>query len=319
MRTVFFGTPELATPTLRAMAADAVLRPVAVFTQPPARRSRRGASEPSAVATVARELGLECHEVASVNEGAALERLRELKPEVIVVVSFGQILKRSVLKLAPHGCLNMHPSRLPLFRGAAPVQRAVMAGVRESAISIMRLVRKLDAGPVLAQQAWTLGDEKTAEELLVEAGARGAALMIEILRRLAAGENPPGLSQDDSLATYAPPLTKEDGLLDFSRDAQSLNDRIRGVQPWPRASASLFAGDSPPRRVIVHRARVVEGKGVSGEVLRVDEAGILIGCGRDCLLLTQCQLEGKARQDAAALARGLRLKPGACFGAAQPD
>lgn len=312
MRLVFFGTPSIALPTLKALAARAGLRPLAVFTQPPARRSRRGEAESCEVAVEARRLGLELHEVETVNEGLALERLRELQPEVIVVVSFGQILKRAVLTLPRHGCLNFHPSLLPKYRGAAPVQRAIMAGERVSGLSIMRLVKKLDAGPLLLQEPWPLGEEADAEALLAEAGERGALLMLRVLESLERGEPLVAVPQDDSLATFAPPLTKEDGHLDFRRRAVELRDQIRGVQPWPRASCELLL-PAGVRRVIVHRASCRQGQGQPGRIEALDERGLVVGSAEGLLCLEAVQLEGKSVQGGRALANGLRLKVGDVF------
>lgn len=312
MRLVFFGTPSIALPTLNALAAHASLRPLAVFTQPPARRSRRGEAQSCEVATQGRRLSLEVHEVETVNDGPAFERLCRLQPEVIVVVSFGQILKQRVLQLPRFGCLNFHPSLLPRYRGAAPVQRAIMAGERSSGLSIMRLVKKLDAGPILLQQAWPLSEEADAEALLAEAGELGAPLMLRVLEGLERGDMPEARAQDDAQASYAPPLSRDDGWLDFRRPAVALRDVVRGVQPWPRATCRLLmpAGD---RRVIVHRASCRAGRGQPGRVEALDDLGVVVGCGEGLLCLEAVQLEGKAVQPGRALANGLRLKPGDCF------
>ncbi|CAG0932204.1 methionyl-tRNA formyltransferase [Planctomycetaceae bacterium] len=311
IRVIFFGTPAIAVPSLQSLAQSRELQLVGVFTQPAARRSRRGQAEPSEVALAARALSLETHEVESVNEGAAFERLRELAPDAIAVVSFGQILKKRVLELPRHGCINFHPSMLPAFRGAAPIQRAVIAGVRMSGLTIMRLVKRLDAGPILAQQPWEIGETLTAEELMAQAATLGAAMMRDTLERLARGEQVVAREQDDAKATLAPPLLKEDGMLDFRRDAVALRDLVRGVQPWPRAQATL-AGEKP-RRVIVHGAQTREGKGAAGEIVAFDKGGILVACGEGALCLTQVQLEGKSVVSGFELANGLRLARGARF------
>src|SRR5690606_22210979 len=164
MRVVFLGTPTIAVPTLRLLAVSPDYRPVCVFTQPPARRSRRGNAEPSPVARASEELGLDCEGCADINEAAVVERIRAAKPDVIVVVAFGQLLKRPLLELARHGCINFHPSMLPHYRGAAPVQRAVVEGVVESGLTVMKLVRKMDAGPILLQQPWRMDPKLNAEE-----------------------------------------------------------------------------------------------------------------------------------------------------------
>lgn len=312
MRTVFLGTPGIAIPTLRAMAARDDLRPVGVFTQPPARRSRGGGQSSSPVGAEARRLGLLVHEVQAISKGESLEALTELRPDVIVVVAFGQILKKSVLELPRHGCLNFHPSMLPNYRGAAPVQRAILEGVVDGGLTIMRLVKKLDAGPIIKQVPWRMAEDKNAEELLAEAGELGAPLMLEVLRDI---ENITPVEQDDDAATYAPPLEKADGVLDFKAPAVEVRNRVRAVQPWPKAEAWLDLPDRGETRVIVHRAKLAEhgGSGVPGEVLAINEEGIMAGCGQGSVCLQELQLEGKPRKPARDVANGLRLKPGAGF------
>ncbi|MCB9894177.1 MAG: methionyl-tRNA formyltransferase [Planctomycetes bacterium] len=311
MRTVFLGTPEIAIPTLRAMSAVEEYRPLAVFTQPAARRSRRGRPEPSAVGAVAGELGLPVHEVEAVSKGEALEALIALAPDVIVVVAFGQILKKAVLERPKHGCLNFHPSMLPAYRGAAPVQRAILEGVVDSGLTVMRLVKKLDAGPILLQRPWRMDPAKNAIELLAEAGDLGAPMMMETLAKLDAGIEP--RMQDESGVTFAPPLQKSDGELHFAASAVELVNRVRAVQPWPRAEAWLLGEHET--RVIVHHAQIAESaqSGRPGEVLAINQQGIVVACGSGSVCLGELQLEGKPRKPARDVANGLRLKPGAQF------
>jgi methionyl-tRNA formyltransferase len=294
----------MAVPTLRALAADAALRPLAVFTQPAARRSRRGEPEGSPVAAAARELGLELHETASVNEDGPLARLAELAPEVIVVVAFGQMLKKAVLGLPRHGCINFHPSLLPLYRGAAPVQRAVMDGVIESGVTVMRLVRKMDAGPILAQQPWRMDPQLDAGQLLEQAAQISARLVPETLRRL---ETLTPLPQDDARATFAPPLEKHEGALDFAADAASLCNRVRATQPWPRAWCVARG-----QRLIVHKALPEESPGdaAPGTIVRLDQTGMAVACGRGAAVLQVVQREGKPPLAARDAANGLRLAVG---------
>lgn len=311
MRIVFLGTPELAIPTLRAIAGRDAFRPLAVFSQPPARRSRRGRKSSSPVGVEARKLELPVHEVETVSKGEALDRLIELRPDVIVVVAFGQILKRTVLELPKHGCLNFHPSMLPAWRGAAPVQRAVLDGVMESGLTVMRLVKKLDAGPILYQRPWRMDTNKNADELLEEAGELGAPMMLDVLERID-GITP--IEQDDEKATYAPPLTKDDGVLDLNEDARSVVNRVRAVQPWPRGELRLTDGGREIR-VLVHRARVTEDAHSEppGTVTAINSQGIVVACGVGSVHLVELQLEGKPRRHARDVANGLRLKPGARF------
>lgn len=295
------------------MADSAEFRPLAVFTQPPARRSRRGAAESSPVGAGAQRLGLPVHEVEAVSSGDALQRLVELKPDVIVVVAFGQMLKNAVLKLPRHGCLNFHPSMLPKYRGAAPVQRAVLEGVVDSGLTIMRLVRKMDAGPILLQRPWRLDPAKNAEELLAEAGELGASLMLDVLSRLESGITP--VEQDESQVSFAPPLEKADGELHFTESATRVVNRIRAVQPWPKAESRLQTDDRSELRVLIHRAELASfaGSGSSGEILAIDKRGIVVACGEGAVCLTELQLEGKPRKPARDVANGLRLRPGARF------
>ena len=292
------------------MAAVEDFRPLAVFTQPQARRSRRGGAESSPVGTEAKKLGIPVHEVAAVSKGEALEQLIALKPDVIVVVAFGQILKKAVLDLPRHGCLNFHPSMLPKYRGAAPVQRAVLEGVVESGLTIMRLVKKLDAGPILAQQPWKMDESRTAEELLAEAGELGAPMMLDVLARL---ETVEAREQDEGGVTFAPPLEKSDGKLHMESPAREVVNRIRAVQPWPRAETWLNVEERGETRVIVHRAELDTRQGSAGEVVAVDKRGIVVACSEGSVCLQELQLEGKPRKPARDVANGLRIKPGMRF------
>jgi methionyl-tRNA formyltransferase len=309
MRLIFLGTPEIAVPTLRLLAGDAEFRPALVLTQPSARRARRGKPQPSVVGSAAHELDLPWLEADSVNRGEAFERMAAIAPEVIVVVAFGQMLSKAVLALPRHGCLNLHPSLLPGYRGAAPVQRAVMDGVTDSGLTIMRLVRKMDAGPILLQQPWRLDPDKNAAELLQEAGELGAPLMLDVLRRLEGGID--AREQDHNQATFAPPLEKADGELHFARPALELHNRVRAVQPWPGAETWLER--DPPLRVLVRRSSVLEGQGEPGVVRSIDAGGIAVCCGAGVLLLREIQLEGKPARHARDVANGLRLKVGEKF------
>lgn len=301
----------MAVASLRALAADPDLRPVGVFTQPAARRSRRGKASHSAVGEAALELGLPLIETPSVNRGEAFEHLTALKPDVIVVVAFGQMLSREVLNLPRHGCLNIHPSALPLYRGAAPVQRAVMDGVRESAISVMRLVREMDAGPILVQEPWPLDESKTAPELLAEAGERGAEIMCATLRRLNEGETIPAMEQDHEQATFAAPLTTDDGLLNFDQPATQVRDCIRAVSGWPRGVAWLDR--EPAVRVLIHAASVAPESGVAGEVIGINKDGFIVACNEQSILVREAQLENKPRRMGRDVANGLRLEIGEKF------
>lgn len=260
------------------------------------------------MAVAARGLGLECHEVESVNDESALGRIRQLAPEVVVVVAFGQLLKKELLALPTHGCINFHPSLLPRYRGAAPVQRAVLDGVVDSGLTVMRLVRKMDAGPILAQQPWRLDPDLNAAELLEQAGSLGAGMLIDVLARLP--EIVPH-EQPHAQATFAPPLNRQDGDLHFGHSALSLHNRVRAVQPWPRAHARLMR--TPEVRVIVHRTRPEAGQGTPGAITGINKDGIAVACSDGVLRITEAQLEGKPARPARDVANGLRLQVGERF------
>ncbi|MEE9311608.1 MAG: methionyl-tRNA formyltransferase, partial [Planctomycetota bacterium] len=290
MKIVYFGTPDIAVSPLRFLASNADHDVQAVFTQPPARRSRRGKAVGSPVANAASELGIETHEVHSVNEDQPYERLQELSPDIIVVVAFGQILKKRVLNLPKHGCINFHPSLLPAYRGAAPIQRAIMDGLETTGLTVMRLIKKLDAGAILVQEPWRWDMSKDAEELMLDAGEKAGPMLSEALSMLEDGQL--GQEQDHEAATYAHMLEREDGEVNFSMTAVELVNRVRAVQPWPKASTE-FLSESGSKRVMIRRAEIVDAKGAAGDVLEVNKSGIVVATADAAVLLTELQLEGK--------------------------
>lgn len=304
-RIVFFGTPEFALPSLDALVA-AGRPPVLVVAQPdrPAGRGRSLATPP--VAERAREHGLPLEQPARIRDGSFLERLRELEPELAVVVAYGRIFPAALLELPTHGCLNVHASLLPRWRGAAPVQAAIAAGDRETGVTVMRMVEELDAGPVLATRRLEIGAAETAPELAARLATAGAELLIETIANLETGEVE-AREQEEALATYAPPLDRHDGRVDWTLPAPQLFDRWRAFQPWPGLFAEIEGESVKLLRV---EARTGDPAAAPGTVLEVDEA-VLVACGEGtALALLELQRPGRKALSAAEVARGLRLEAG---------
>ena len=304
-RIVFMGTPAFAVPTLQVLIQQHTV--VGVVTQPdrPAGRGRQLVAP--AVKQAARAAGLPVIQPQRLREPAAMEQLRAWGPDLIVVAAFGQILRPEVLDLPPHGSLNVHASLLPRHRGAAPVAAAILAGDAETGITLMRMDRGLDTGPMLAQARVPVRPDDTTETLAQRLAGVGAALLAEQLPFYLAGVLP-AQPQDDSQATYAPQLKKEDGHLDFTRPAAELERRVRAFYPWPGAFA-LWPAPEPldqPRALKILRAAVLD------QPLRVGEAGQVVATAHGpavaaspgSLLLLEVQPPGKRPMPATDFMRG---------------
>ncbi len=250
VQVVFMGSPQFATPTLQALAKQ--YRVVGVVTQPDRPAGRGQLLAPPPVKVLAEALSLPIIQPRRLREPAALAQLQEWQPELIVVAAFGQILRPEVLNLPERGCINVHASMLPRWRGAAPIQAAILNGDRETGISIMQMDPGVDTGAILAQRAETIRENDTAGTLSERLAELGAELLLENLPGFLEGRLVPK-AQDDALATYAPMLNKEDGLLDFSQPAESLERRVRAMQPWPGAHFT-WQGE----RLKVYRVSVAE-------------------------------------------------------------
>jgi methionyl-tRNA formyltransferase len=306
LRVVFMGSPAFAVPALRALLGRHEV--VLAVSQPdkPSGRGRRVAEAP--VATAAREAGIEVAKPRSARRPEFAEQLRATGADVGVVVAYGKILPLGVLEAFPRGCLNIHASLLPAYRGAAPIQWAIIRGETETGITIMRLDEGMDTGPMLLSRAVPIAPEDTAGSLAAKLAPVGAEMLVDALTRLEAGELAEE-PQDDSLASYAPMLKKEHGTIDWSRPASEVRDLIRGVDPWPGATSAL---EREPLKL--HGARAVEGSGEPGEVLAVGEHGLVVACGAGAVEIAEVQAAGKKRMAARDFALGRRLGPGARLG-----
>ncbi len=296
------GSPDFALPTLRELQRR--FRVVGVVTQPDRPAGRGKKLTPPPVKTLALELGLPVIQPRRLRELQAMAQLRAWAPDVIVVAAFGQILKPEVLNLPPHGCINVHASLLPRWRGAAPINAAILHGDAETGVTIMQMDEGLDTGPILAQRAMPIGPEDTAGMLFGKLAALGAELLGETLPRWLRGEITPQ-PQDDALATYAPMLKKEDGRLDFTRPADELARMVRAFHPWP--GAWMEAGG---RRIRVHAARAAARPETAASLppgARLAVNGLpAVAAADGLLILERLQPAGKKPMDGRAFLAGYR-------------
>jgi methionyl-tRNA formyltransferase len=285
-RIVFMGSPEFAVPVLRALARQYPV--VGVVTRPDRPSGRGGRLTAPPVKFAASELGLPILQPEKLTSPDAIQSLSALSPELIVVAAFGQILKPGVLDMPLHGCLNVHASLLPRWRGAAPIQAAILAGDSETGITIMQMDAGLDTGAILSQRSVSIQPDDTGGSLSEKLAQLGAQLVLETLPKyLPPGGDLAAMPQDSSRATYAPMLKKEDGRLDFALPASELARRVRAMNPWP--GAYFVWGGSP---IKVHRAHVEPGTAPVGERLEVARLPA-IGTSLDLLVLDEVQPAGK--------------------------
>lgn len=304
MRLAFFGSPDFALPSLEALLA-AGYEAALVVSQPakPVGRSAELLDPP--VARRAKELGLAVFQPPTLKDDAAFARLAGLGADLFVVVAYGKILAQRVLDLPHLGCVNVHGSVLPRWRGASPVQAALLAGDAESGVSVMRMEAGMDTGPVWAVARSPVAPEEDAGSLSARLAREGAELLVATLPAIGAGTLVPA-PQDESLATLCPKVRREDGQADFSRPAEELVRRLRAFTPWPGLFA--FRGG---RRVKLLSARAVAGRpgAPPGEVLAAGEE-VVVACGEGALALSRLQAEGRKALDAATFARGERVAAG---------
>lgn len=296
------GTPDFSVPVLEALAR-AGHEIAAVYCQPPRPAGRGKKPRPSPVQARAEAMGLPVRHPVSLKDPAAQAEFAALKPEVGVVVAYGLILPQAILDAPAHGCLNIHASLLPRWRGAAPIQRAIMSGDAETGVCIMQMEAGLDTGPVLLRRGTAIGAEETAGELHDRLSVMGAEAIVEALARLDALTPEP---QPATGVTYAAKIDKAEARVDWSSPAVHVDRQIRGLSPFPGAWTEL-AGE----RVKLLTSRVVSGEARPGELLG---DGLRIACGTGAVEVLRVQRAGKAAQDGASFLRGARLAPGARLG-----
>ena len=306
LRVVFFGSPEFAVPALAAVAESHEV--VAVVTQPDRPAGRGGKLQSPAVKDLATARGLPVFQPAKLRDGVLAGELAALSPDVFVVVAYGRILPPDLLAVPKLGPWNVHASILPKFRGAAPIQWAVIRGEAVTGITIMRMEEGLDTGPVAALATESILADDTAGTLANRLAPMGARLLVETLPSIAGG-TVVLRKQDHAAATLAPPLTKADGQLDFRQPASVVSARARGVDPWPGATV-LLKGEA----VKVSLPTLVDGRGQPGEVLGLTSQGLAIACGTGVIAFSEIQLAGHRRMSAKALLAGHPIPPGTILG-----
>jgi methionyl-tRNA formyltransferase len=302
---VFMGTPQVAAVTLKGLLQGPD-RVIGVVTRParPAGRGQRPAASP--VHAVAATHGIPVATPEKIRDTNFLATLKDWHPQIIVVVAFGRILPAAILDLAPHGCLNVHYSLLPKYRGAAPAAWTIINGEPKGGVTTMRLVEKMDAGPIYLQEDITLAPDETTASLEAKLTPVGARLLLQTMQKLKEGSLTPR-AQNDAAATFAPMIKKENGLIDWSRPAPEIERRIRGFNPWPSAYTHLHG-----KLMKIHRAKVVDTieRGNPGEIIRADGNGFWVATGSGVLDLEEVQLANKKRLPGVEFVKGARIDIG---------
>jgi len=312
---VFLGTPDFATPSLRALIGSRH-SVVGVVSQPDRPKGRGHQLQATPTKGVAQTHGIPVLQPSKIREEAFLQQIRDLHPDLGVVVAFGRILPDSLLAIPRLGMINVHASVLPRYRGAAPIQRAVLAGDAETGVTIMRVETELDAGPTFAVATTPVPSDATSGDIETLLATMGAELLLPVVDDLASGravETP----QDHARATFAPKITKEEGVIDWSEPAERIHNRVRGLQPWPLASTRLEGA-----RVVLRRTRpalapadVPNADLAPGTVVAVTKDELFVACGSQTLLrILEVQPEGRRTMTVRELLAGHRIAEGSRFG-----
>jgi methionyl-tRNA formyltransferase len=315
LRIIFMGTAELSCASLEKLARDKNFSVVAVVTQPDKPKGRDFKLAPSPVKILAEKLNLPVLQPLKARDEKSISELRELKPDLIVVVAYGQILPPAILGLPPHGCLNVHTSLLPKYRGAAPIQWAIANGDAETGVTIMQMDAGLDTGPVLSMRRTPILPTDDSQILHERLAQFGAELLTDTIPSYVAGKIQPQ-PQPAEGASYAAKIKKEDGQVVWSQPAAQIWNRFRAFTPWPGAFTFLLgvghcsAKPVKPHLLKIWKAEVVENAGRAGEVLLADKTGIVVGCGLGALRILELQREGGKRLPAEAFLMGFPIPAG---------
>lgn len=304
MRVVFMGTPDFAVGTLEAILA-AGHEVVGVVTQPDKSKGRSKALVPTPVKEVALKHDILVYQPKRIRCEEAIETVKAMNPDVIVVVAFGQIIPKEILEMAPYGCLNVHASLLPAYRGAAPIQWAVLNGDKESGVTIMRMDEGLDTGDMISKVVVPLDEKETSETLFDKLSVEGAKLLVETLPKVASGEAVYVKQPELSPTPYAAMISKQMGEIDWSKEAKELERLVRGMNSWPSAYTKL---DGKTLKVWDSYVENEEQMGIAGTILSADKNGIRVQTGKGVLVLEEIQLEGKKRMTVDAFLRGYTIK-----------
>ena len=292
------GTPDFAVPCLEALINDGN-EIAGVFTQPDKPKGRGNKMTPPPVKECALKHGISVYQPTTLKNGEAMEILTDLAPEMIVVVAYGKILPKAVLDLPQYGCINVHASLLPEYRGAAPIQRVILDGREKTGVTAMLMDEGLDTGDMLMKAELEIGENENSEQLHDRLSQLGAELIVKTVHAAEQGTLVRE-KQDGSKSCYAAMLTKDMSPVDFTRPAKEIHDQIRGLYPWPCASAVLGG-----KRIKLHSSRLAQGSGSPGQVLSLEP--FTVACGEGAIELTEVQAEGKKRMPASAFINGLHV------------
>jgi methionyl-tRNA formyltransferase len=310
LKLVFCGTPAFAVPSLRALLADSYFQVAAVVTQPDRPRGRGKKTASSPVKDAALEAGISVYQPEKIKSESSLDYFKRLMPDVVVIIAYGQIIPPSLIAIPRLGWINLHGSLLPKYRGAAPINWAIVNGEKLTGLTTMQIDAGLDTGPMLLKYQTGIGPDETALDLYAQLAEAGAPLIVETLKKLDRGEIAP-TPQDNSQASLAPPLKKEDGRIDWLLPAPNIYNRIRGLQPWPGAFTT-FRGATC--RIWGKPLKPVAAGGKPGIILPTQEDGLLVICGGSTVLhVEQVQLEGRNRISDREFMNGARIEPGERF------
>jgi methionyl-tRNA formyltransferase len=310
LKIIFMGTPELSCASLERLAREPQAHLAAVVTQPDKPQGRELKLQPPPVKVLAEKFHLPVLQPFKARDEFFISQLRELQPDLIVVVAYGHILPPAILDLPQFGCLNVHTSLLPKYRGAAPIQWAIANGETETGVTIMKMDTGMDTGPILTQKRILLSPADDSVTLHNRLALLGAELLLETIPDYVDGKIQPKPQSQD--VTYAPKIKKEDGQIDWNLPARTILNRLRAFMPWPGAFTILKSGPKPCL-LKIWRAEVVPKTGVPGEILSADSHGITIACGQDALNILELQREGGRRMSAAEFLAGHPLKAGNKF------
>ncbi len=302
MRIVYMGTPDFAVPALEKLAQSPDYTVAAVFTQPDKPKGRKMVMTPPDVKVCAEKLGIPVFQPSSMRSEEAYNSLKELNPDVIVVAAYGQILPQAVLDLPKFGCVNIHGSLLPKYRGAAPIQQSVLDGEKVTGVTTMLMDVGLDTGDILLKAETEIGENETAGELFDRLAVLGGELIVQTLDKLKKGEITPQ-KQDESLATHTSKITKDLCPIDFNKTAYEVHNKVRGLNPWPVAVTEI-AG----KTVKVYSSRVSDMSGAAGTILSLKP--FVVACGDKSVELIEIQPQGKKRMTAQAFLAGHKLNIG---------
>lgn len=309
MRVIFMGTPDFAVGTLEEIIR-AGHKVVLVVTQPDKPKGRGKAMQYTPVKECALAHGIEVFQPVKVKEPENIEVLRKHQPDIIIVAAFGQIVPKSILDMPKYGCINIHASLLPKYRGAAPIQWAVINGEDVTGVTIMRMNEGIDTGDMIAKKTVRLAEDETGGSLFDKLAQVGAQLCVETMDIIEAGKAE-YIPQNNEEATHTSMIRKELGLIDWNKSAVEIERLIRGLNPWPSAYTNLSG-----KTFKIWKAKVVSEENTyePGCICRIDKAGMYVQTGKGILLLTEVQMEGKKRMDADAFLRGYQIEEGTFFG-----